>query len=63
MQEHDIVVTVCDIDREDEHVPAGSKGAIVSVYNSGEAYAVEFDNFIVVTVYPNEIKPCTPQKT
>lgn len=56
MQEHDIVVSTQDIDREDEHVPAGSEGAIVSVYNNGEAYAVEFDGCKVVTVYPDEIK-------
>lgn len=56
MEEHSIITTNKDINREGEHIPKGSEGAIVHIYKQREAYIVEFDNDIVVTVYHDEIK-------
>jgi hypothetical protein len=56
MEEHSIITINQDIDREGEHIDKGSKGVIVHIYEQGKAYAVEFDNCKVVTVYQNEIK-------
>jgi len=56
MKEHSIIITDKDIDREDEHIPKGSEGVIVHIYEQGKAYEVEFDGCKVVTVYHDEIK-------
>jgi hypothetical protein len=56
MEEHSIITTNQDINREGEHIPKGSEGAIVHIYEQGKAYEVEFDDCNVVTVYHDEIK-------
>jgi hypothetical protein len=57
---HSIVETLVVINRENCNIPAKSKGTILSIYNNGEAYAVEFclneNDIKVVTVYSREIQ-------
>jgi hypothetical protein len=58
--EHSQVTTSRDIKREGYSIPKESKGTIVHIYKSNEAYAVEFtkvkDN-PVVTIYETDILP------
>ncbi len=39
--EHDYVRLITEVEDDGETFPAGTTGAIVSVYNYGEAFAVE----------------------
>jgi acyl-CoA hydrolase len=61
IEEHDLVKAASEIDSDGHTVPAGSVGTVVSVYQPGEAFAVEFpdieDGPAVVTVRGDEVEP------
>jgi hypothetical protein len=42
IKEHDIVQVQSDVQIEGQNLRAGMRGAVVSVYRDGEAFAVEF---------------------
>ncbi len=60
LAEHDCVRLLVPVSEDGETVKAGSEGAIVSVYNGGEAYAVEFIDGrkipAVITVYAAQLE-------
>ena len=59
--EHDRVRLTEDVVDDEETIPRGSEGAVVSVYRDGEGYAVEFATgrtaSAVITVYPGQLEP------
>lgn len=59
LSEHDVVRVIEDVESDGYAVKKGMTGAIVSVYNSGEAYAVEIseidDGPAVVTLQAGEV--------
>ncbi len=61
LAEHTRVRLTETVEEAGEIVPAGAEGAVVSVYNEGEAYAVEFMDGrkvpAVITVYASQLKP------
>lgn len=62
IQEHQqIELTTNLIISADERLLTGVRGTVISVYNGGAAYAVEFLRPglmpAVVTVYPDQFKP------
>lgn len=63
LAEHSRVRLTATVQEAGEVVPAGSEGAIVSVYEDGKAYAVEFVAGrkvpAVVTVYAAQLEPLT----
>ena len=60
LSEHDVVRVVQDVESDGYAVKKGMRGTIVSVYNSGEAYAVEIpeiaDGPAVVTLRPSAME-------
>ena len=60
LREHDVVRVVEDVESDGYAVKKGMTGAIVSVYNSGEAYAVEISEIengpAVVTLRANQME-------
>lgn len=54
IKEHDIVCVTENF--AGDKVPKGTEGTVVSVYRNGKAYAVEFLNGLVLTVYPKEMR-------
>lgn len=59
IQEHDVVRLKRDITYAGHHIPAGSIGTIVAVYNSGQAATVEFPNTTIdccITLNTNDIE-------
>jgi predicted GTPase len=64
LPEHGRVRLLADLTARDVKLPAGSEGAIVSVYEDGEAYAVEFvyglASPVVVTLTRSQVAPISP---
>ena len=60
LNEHDVVRVLKDVESDGYAVKKGMTGAIVSVYNSGEAYSVEIpeieDGPAVVTLQAGDVK-------
>ena len=60
-KEHDFVRLTSIVDDEGARYPIGTTGAVVSVYNEGQAFAVEVvDGFrepTVITVLATQVEP------
>jgi hypothetical protein len=58
---------VLTVDLPEHRLAAGDLGAIVHVYNNGEAYEVEFvatdgSTIAVETLYPNQLRKASAKK-
>lgn len=62
LAEHSLVRLASDLDVDRRTIPAGSTGAIVSIWAGGEAYEVEFIEpfHAVVTVAAPQLMQVTP---
>ncbi|MFA6960090.1 MAG: DUF4926 domain-containing protein [Opitutaceae bacterium] len=58
--EHDCIRLIQNVEDDGEIFPAGTTGAIVSVYNDCEAFAVEVvkndKESSVITVFPSQLE-------